>query len=94
MRSLILAVMLAFAGCSDAPPVDDPPPVTSLLDINTASLHQFQALPGIGPVLARKIIASRNARGGKFKQIDDLLAIDGIGPKKLDAIRQYIVLFP
>ena len=53
-----------------------------------------KALPAIGPKHARSIIASRNARGGQFKSVDDLVQIDGIGTKTIDAIRPYVFVGP
>ncbi len=52
------------------------------LDVNTATAEDLEALPGVGPVLAQRIIEYRRARG-PFQQIDDLLSVHGIGRKKL-----------
>jgi competence protein ComEA len=52
------------------------------LDLNTATAEDLEALPGVGPVLARRIIDYRQSRG-PFQTIDDLLAVHGIGKKKL-----------
>jgi competence protein ComEA len=60
------------------------------LDLNAATTDQIEALPMIGR--ARSIMASRNARGGHFKRLDDLLEIEGIGPAIVDAIRPYVVV--
>lgn len=59
------------------------------LDINTASKVQLMDLPGIGEVTAEKIIDYRTEHG-PFHSTDDLLIIDGIGQKKLQAIEEYI----
>ena len=64
------------------------------LDLNTATTAELEALPGIGPRHAKSIIASRNARGGHFVSIDDLLKIDGIGPKTVDGIRALVEVRP
>jgi len=60
------------------------------IDPNQASQADLEALPGIGPALAGRIIAYRQSHG-PFKKIDDLLAVSGIGPKKLEKIRPYLV---
>lgn len=52
------------------------------LDLNTASAQDLEALPGIGPVLAGRIIQHRETHG-PYKTLEDLLAVPGIGKKKL-----------
>jgi len=53
-----------------------------ILDINGASASELDALPGIGPVLAARIIAHRQ-RHGRFHSREELLAVRGIGPRLL-----------
>ncbi len=57
----------------------------SLIDINKATREQLEALPGIGPVLAQRIIDYRQRKGG-FKNIEELRNVPGIGPKRLTMI--------
>ncbi len=59
------------------------------LDINTATVQQLQLLPGIGESTAQNIIFYRE-ENGKFKTIEDLLNISGIGPAKFEKIKPYI----
>lgn len=83
------------AGCDDGDRPRPPPAGPSSLsrvNLNTANEKQLMALPGIGEKHARSILASRNARGGRFQRLEDLLDIDGIGPATLDKIRPYVVL--
>jgi competence ComEA-like helix-hairpin-helix protein len=61
------------------------------LDLNAATAQDLEALPGIGPVLARRILDYRTAHG-QFKKIDDLMQVSGIGPKKLEKMRLYLVI--
>ncbi len=59
------------------------------VNINTATLDQLIELPGIGPVTAQKILAFRS-ENGPFESAEDLLEVNGIGPKKLARIRAYL----
>ena len=52
------------------------------VDLNTASQQELEALPGIGPTIARRIIEGR-----PYRTVDDLLRVKGIGEKKLEEIR-------
>ncbi|MDH5683296.1 MAG: helix-hairpin-helix domain-containing protein [candidate division WOR-3 bacterium] len=59
------------------------------VDINHATSKELEVLPGIGPVLAQRIIEERS-RVGKFSSPEDLLKVSGIGQKKLAKIRDKI----
>lgn len=63
-----------------------PPDV--LIDVNRASLAELQRLPGIGPVLAERIVTEREK--GRFRKADDLRRVPGIGPKTLEKLRPHI----
>jgi competence protein ComEA len=61
------------------------------LDLNTATLEQLESLSGIGPATAKAII-DRRRELGRFRSVDDLLTVKGIGPTKLDTIRSGVVV--
>lgn len=59
---------------------------TGLIDINRANATELQELPGVGPVLADRIVAEREA-SGPFAEVDDLDRVSGIGPAVLAKLR-------
>ncbi|MCB1218123.1 helix-hairpin-helix domain-containing protein [bacterium] len=56
------------------------------LDLNTASAAELDELPGIGPVLAERIVMAREQRAG-FRSLDELLEVEGIGSATLEHLR-------
>lgn len=58
--------------------------------INSAGAGELDGLPGIGPVLARRIIEERSS-GGLYGGIKDLERVDGIGPAKAKALEPYLL---
>ena len=63
------------------------------IDLNTATLSQLNGLPGIGPVIAERIVELRE-KSGPFKRIEDLMNIRGIGEKKFLKLKDRITLKP
>ncbi len=61
------------------------------VNLNTASSEELQLVPGIGPSTADKILQMRKSYGA-FKKVDDLLAIKGIGPKRMEKMRKYLTV--
>ncbi len=57
--------------------------------LNGATLEQLDALPGVGPVTAQKIVSYREEHGG-FRSVDELDAIPGIGPARLEQLRDLV----
>ncbi len=77
----------AQAAPNEFPPAKQAVPV----QVNVADAQGMQGLPGVGPVIAERIVAYRKANG-PFQNVEDLLAVEGIGPKKLEAMRAYVRL--
>ncbi|HEB84049.1 MAG TPA: helix-hairpin-helix domain-containing protein [Bacteroidetes bacterium] len=63
------------------------------VDINRAGLEELESLPGIGPVLARRILEFRETNG-PFRRSRDLLLVRGIGEKRMARLEPYITLTP
>lgn len=61
------------------------------ISLNEAATRELEELPGIGPVLARRIVEYRDERG-RFATVEELLAVKGINRKLLDRITPYIRL--
>jgi competence protein ComEA len=61
------------------------------LDLNRATAEQLQRLPGIGPVLAQRVIEQRTTHG-RFHTVDDLREVKGIGKKRMDQLRPLIMV--
>lgn len=59
------------------------------VDLNTATVEDLDALPGVGPVTAEAIVAWR-AANGRFDSVDQLGDVDGIGPARLEKLRELV----
>lgn len=79
---LILFLPSAVTAAKKKPPLRP-------VNINTATSEELQQVPGIGPATAQKILKMRKSYG-PFKSVDDLLAIRGLGEKRLDKMRKYL----
>src|SRR5207302_4188144 len=66
-------------------------PPAKPVNINTATSEELQQVPGIGPATAEKILTMRKSYGA-FKSVDDLLAIKGLGKKRLEKMRKYLTV--
>jgi competence protein ComEA len=77
-------VAVASAGGASSPSTPAGP-----VHLNSATLEQLDALPGVGPVTAQKILDYRQQHGA-FSSVDELDAIPGIGPARLDQLRELV----
>jgi competence protein ComEA len=76
-------------GTGSHPGRPDKPGRSAAVNLNTATVQQLDALPGVGPVTAAAIVAWRDANG-KFTSVDQLAEVDGIGPGRLEKLRPLV----
>jgi len=79
------------AAQSVVPTVETTPVVVFPININTADKETIMALPGIGEVLAQRILAYRNDHGA-FSSVEQLMNVKGIGEKRMEEILDYITI--
>lgn len=84
----IVALHLMLAAAT--PAATKKPPLQPI-NINAATFEELQQVPGIGPATAEKILQMRKSYGA-FKSVDDLLAIKGLGRKRLEKMRKYLTV--
>lgn len=82
-----------------SPPAPAPPPASPaspassasppVVDLNHATVDELDRLPGIGPVLARRIVEHRD-RHGAFRTVDELLGVPGIGERSLARLEPFV----
>ena len=64
---------------------------TQVVNLNTATAAQLEALPGIGPSMAQRIVSHRE-KNGPFKKLEDLMTIQGIGEKSFLKLRPMLTI--
>ncbi len=69
----------------------DPAPAAAPVDLNQATCRQLEGLPGIGPVLAGRIVDYRQRRGG-FRSVSELRVVPGIGEKRYAALKDLVTI--
>ena len=87
-RSLLLALLLAGPALAAAP---TPHPVgTGLLNLNTATVEQIDALPGVSPKLARDIVAHRKAH--PFARTEEVIQVKGFGKNRFERLKPHLAV--
>jgi comEA protein len=86
LLSWFSASLLLASSASAATKKPPPQPI----NLNAATSEELQLVPGIGPATAERILLMRKSYGA-FKSVDDLLAIRGIGKKRLNKMRKYLI---
>ncbi len=84
--SLALALALGLGGVATAA---ESPPLTGVVNVNTATVQELQLLPGIGESRAVALVELRKRRGG-FKSLEELKEVKGIGDASLMRLRPYV----
>ncbi len=68
-----------------------PPVLSTPVDLNRADAKTLESLPGIGAVLAQRVIDYRTVKG-RFHTVDDLRGVKGIGPKTLERLKPLVMI--
>ena len=84
-------VVVMAAGAQSSSAAGQASAQAALISLNRASQLELEALPGVGPTLAGRMIDWRTANGG-FKKKEDLLKVSGIGRKMFDGMKDLITL--
>lgn len=88
LHTRLVALLLAVLAVAAAAPAVA---AEGKVNINTATVEQFQLLPRIGPAVAARIVEHRKANG-EFKAVDDLMLVRGIGEKSFSSLKPYLAL--
>jgi len=79
------------AATGDKPLQDLKASLIKRININSASESEFETLPKIGPVMAKRIVEDRR-QNGPFRSIEELQRVKGIGSKTFEMIKEYITV--
>jgi competence protein ComEA len=85
-QTAVLLVLLCAVATMAAAAGDRP----AVVNINTATPEQLQLLPRVGPALAARIVAYREANG-PFRTADEIVAVKGIGERSFEQLAPYLV---
>jgi len=89
LATVLIAAAIAPVLAAAPKPAEAQKGPAAPVDLNTATPDALQAIPGIGEVIAERIVKWREANG-PFHQVDDLMKVQGIGEKLLEKLRPYV----
>ncbi|MEU5941506.1 helix-hairpin-helix domain-containing protein [Micromonospora sp. NPDC047548] len=78
-------------GAAAPPAAGAAPALGGLVNLNTATLAQLDGLPGVGPVLAQRILTHRDQHGG-FRSVGDLRQVEGIGDTRYEQLKDLVTV--
>lgn len=90
-QTILYESLSPSAAVTTVPETTAAPQIQFPIDLNTATMEELTALPGIGEVLATRILKYRE-ENGPFETIDALCNVSGIGEKRLEELKDYITL--
>jgi competence protein ComEA len=70
---------------------ESPAKAVARVDLNRASVEELQTLPGVGPVLAQRMVEWRKAHG-RYRTVEDLQEVKGIGRKRMEQLRSLVTV--
>jgi competence protein ComEA len=90
---IMVGVAVSPGAAPPAPPGPVPPgqPGSGAINLNTATLADLDTLPGVGPVLAQRILEAREAQGG-FTAVSDLRNVQGIGSARYEQLKDLVTV--
>lgn len=86
-----VAALPGQPGAAAPPAAGDPAVPGGRVNLNTATLAQLDGLPGVGPVLAQRILTHRDQHGG-FRSVGDLRQVDGIGDARYEQLKDLVTV--
>jgi competence protein ComEA len=91
--ALVALVAMTGAAAAQEPKAAPAAHAVQVLNLNTATAAQLEALPGIGKATADRIVEYRQKSGG-FKKVEDLMNVRGIGEKNFLKLKPLITVAP
>jgi competence protein ComEA len=87
----VLAVALAVLVAPGLASAESKPAPTARVNVNTATVEQLTALPGVGPALAARIVDHRQ-KSGAFRSTQEVMSVKGIGEKNFAKIEAWLTV--